>query len=63
MELPDTLTLCNDEELLARFRRGVTEAFGVLLRRYQREMYGYLSRYLGDNTLAEDVFQNTFLQV
>lgn len=63
MELPDTLTLCNDEELLARFRRGVTEAFGVLLRRYQRELYGYLSRYLGDNTLAEDVFQNTFLQV
>ena len=63
MELPDTLTLCSDEELLARFRRGVSEAFGLLLRRYQRELYGYLRRYLGDDTLAEDVFQNTFLQV
>ena len=63
MDSPDTLTLCNDEELLARFRRGVTEAFGVLLRRYQRELYGYLRRYLGNDTLAEDVFQNTFLQV
>ena len=26
-------------------------------------MYGYLRRYLGDGDLAEDVFQNTFLQV
>jgi RNA polymerase sigma-70 factor (ECF subfamily) len=63
VELADTLTLSNDEELLDRFRRGVSEAFGILLRRYQRELYGYLRRYLGDDTLAEDVFQNTFLQV
>jgi RNA polymerase sigma-70 factor (ECF subfamily) len=49
--------------LLARFRRGETEAFGALLRRYERELYGYLRRYLGNATLAEDVFQNTFLQV
>jgi RNA polymerase sigma-70 factor (ECF subfamily) len=63
VDVPDTLTLSNDEELLDRFRRGVTEAFGVLLRRYERELYGYLRRYLGDSTLAEDVFQNTFLQV
>jgi RNA polymerase sigma-70 factor (ECF subfamily) len=53
----------SDEELLASFRRGKTEAFGVLVRRYERELYGYLRRYLGDNDLAEDVFQNTFLQV
>jgi RNA polymerase sigma-70 factor (ECF subfamily) len=26
-------------------------------------MYGYLRRYLGDASLAEDVFQNTFLQL
>ncbi len=63
MDTTDPLTLCTDEELLARFRRGVNEAFGVLLRRYQRELYGYLRRYLGCDTLAEDVFQNTFLQV
>jgi len=35
----------------------------VLVRRYERELFGYLRRYLGDGTLAEDVFQNTFLQV
>jgi RNA polymerase sigma-70 factor (ECF subfamily) len=59
----DPLTSCCDEDLLARFRRGETEAFGVLLRRYERELYGYLRRYLGNGTLAEDVFQNTFLQL
>src|SRR6266571_2586802 len=48
---------------MARFCRGQTEAFGVLLRRYERELYGYLRRYLGNSTLAEDVFQNTFLQL
>ena len=63
MERPDSLTRCSDEDLLIRFCKGQTEAFGVLMRRYQRELFGYLRRYLGDSTLAEDVFQNTFLQV
>jgi RNA polymerase sigma-70 factor (ECF subfamily) len=63
VDLPETLTSCSDEELLTRFRKGQTEAFGVLVRRYERELYGYLRRYLADSTLAEDVFQNTFLQV
>ena len=63
VELPDTLTICSDEDLLTRFCKGQTEAFGALVRRYERELYGYLRRYLGDASLAEDVFQNTFLQV
>jgi RNA polymerase sigma-70 factor (ECF subfamily) len=54
-------TPCTDEELLARFRRGQSEAFGSLVRKYERELYGYLRRYLGDASLADDVFQNTFL--
>jgi len=60
---PDPLLACSDEDLLARFGRGQTEAFGVLVRRYERELYGYLRRYLGDANLADDVFQNTFLQL
>jgi RNA polymerase sigma-70 factor (ECF subfamily) len=56
-------TACTDEELLGLIRRGKHEAFGVLVRRYEGELYGYLRRYLGDAGLAEDVFQNTFLQV
>jgi RNA polymerase sigma-70 factor (ECF subfamily) len=63
VELPDTFTACSDEELLTRFCRGQTEAFGALVRRYERPLFGYLRRYLGDDSLAEDVFQNTFLQL
>lgn len=63
VDLLDPLASCSDEELLVNFRRGQREAFGVLVRRYQGELYGYLCRYTGDRTLAEDVFQNTFLQV
>ncbi len=37
--------------------------FGTLVRRYERELFGYLRRYLGDDDLADDVFQNTFVQV
>ncbi len=63
MELSDALTNCSDEDLLDRFRNGQAEAFGVLVRRFERELFGYLKRYLGDGNLAEDVFQNTFLQI
>jgi RNA polymerase sigma-70 factor (ECF subfamily) len=59
----DTLICCSDEELLGCFRSGQREAFGVLVRRYEGELYGYLRRYLGDANLADDVFQNTFLQL
>lgn len=52
-----------DEVLLEALRDGQQNVFGLLVRRYERELYGYLRRYLNDPTLAEDVFQNTFLQV
>jgi len=63
VEILDPLINSSDEELLARFCRGQADAFGALLKRYERELYGYLRRYLGDSDLAEDVFQNTFVQL
>jgi len=63
VEILDPLINCSYEELLARFCRGQADAFGALLKRYERELYGYLRRYLGDSDLAEDVFQNTFVQL
>ncbi len=53
-----------DEVLMSRYRDSVqTPDFNELIRRYERELYRYLARYLGDTSMAEDVFQNTFLQV
>ena len=53
-----------DEELLLGYRsRGDRLAFGDLVHRYERELFGYLRHYLGDAAQAEDVFQQTFLQV
>lgn len=54
----------SDEELFARYQQqGDAEVFAELVSRYQRELYNYLRRFLGDASLAEDVFQATFLQV
>jgi RNA polymerase sigma-70 factor (ECF subfamily) len=63
VEHSEPLTTCSDEDLLARFRQGEKEAFAQLVARYERELYGYLRRYLADSNLADDVFQNTFLQL
>jgi RNA polymerase sigma-70 factor, ECF subfamily len=60
----EDLALLSDEELLTRYREsGQTRDFDALVHRYENELYRYLARYLGDRALAEDVFQNTFLQV
>ncbi len=54
----------SDEELLSAYRdRADRLAFEELVRRYERELYSYLRRYLGDAALAEDTFQAAFLQV
>lgn len=54
----------SDEEILGRYRDTADPAdFNELVHRYERELYRYLARYLGNPALAEDVFQNTFLQV
>src|SRR5687768_10867639 len=52
-----------DEQLLARYRDGDKDAFSQLVERYQRELFHFLVRFLGDRAAAEDVFQESFLQV
>ena len=37
-------------------------AFETLLDRHQREIMGYIVRSLGDQNLAQDIFQETFLR-
>jgi len=52
-----------DEQLLEDYRSGENAAFGQLVERYHRELYHFLVRFLGNRASAEDVFQETFLQV
>ena len=54
----------SDEELFQEYRTTEDAAvFTELVARYQRELFNYLRRFLGDAAMAEDVFQQTFLQV
>ena len=53
-----------DEDLMRRYRdAGDEKVYNELVHRYERELFRYLARYTGDASLAEDVFQNTFLQI
>jgi RNA polymerase sigma-70 factor (ECF subfamily) len=62
--IDEDLAPISDEDLMSRYRDSADpDDFNELVRRYERELYRYLARYLGNPALAEDVFQNTFLQV
>jgi len=53
-----------DEQLLSRYcQTGDRRSFEELVHRYEAELYGYLRHYLGNAEMAEDVFQQTFLQI
>ena len=57
-------TRLSDEQLLLRYRETEDrDLFSRLVHRYERELFNYLRRYLGDADMAEDAFQTTFLQV
>jgi RNA polymerase sigma-70 factor, ECF subfamily len=62
-EAPDRATRPDEDLLLAYRDQADPEAFTELVHRYERELYSYLRRYLGDAPMAEDTFQATFLQV
>lgn len=58
-----TLAEITDEQLIDLFRGGDAHAFTQLVKRYERELYNFLLRFLGRRSMAEDIFQETFLQV
>ena len=63
MKPVDEKTLPDDGELLRRYLDGDGDAFAALMERYRRELYNFLARFTGDAALAEDVFQEAFLQL
>ncbi|MFM8570563.1 MAG: RNA polymerase sigma factor [Pirellula sp.] len=53
-----------DEELVEAYLADrEPKHFETLMRRYERELYTFLRRFLGNAQHAEDVFQGTFLSV
>jgi len=52
-----------DRELLQRHLEGDPGAFRALVERYRQELFNFLARFTGSAELAEDVFQEAFLQL
>src|SRR5262245_59005736 len=52
-----------DEALLEAYMRGDRAAFTKLMGRYSNELLHFLTRFLGSRAAADDVFQETFLQI
>ena len=57
------MTGCQDDKSLVQAcRSGQTEAFGVLVRRYQDRLYPTILRLLGSPEDAQDVLQDSFVR-
>jgi RNA polymerase sigma-70 factor (ECF subfamily) len=57
------VTRLSDEQLLGLFRSGDQESFNVLVDRWERPLYNFTYRFLGQREEARDVCQETFLRV
>lgn len=53
----------NDERLFEHYRRGDPDALRTLIERHHEDLLRFLTRLVGDRSAAEDVFQETFLQI
>ena len=52
-----------DRDDAARLRRGDADGLAGLMQRHQDRLFRFLLRLTGDEPMAEDVFQQTWLQV
>ena len=53
----------NEQELLSRYVAGDKEAFREIVTRYKDPLYAFLRRFLNQQSLVEEAFQETFLQL
>ncbi|MCK4342575.1 MAG: sigma-70 family RNA polymerase sigma factor [Phycisphaerae bacterium] len=57
------MELKRDEELLAEHLAGKVGVFDTLVARYMDGLYGFFKRFVGNATAADDLVQETLLQV
>ena len=57
------MTMETDRKLINRFLKGDEEAFGMLMSRYEKPLYYFIYRMVGNHEDAADICQRTFVQV
>jgi RNA polymerase sigma-70 factor (ECF subfamily) len=55
--------MISDYELIQRFIKGEQSCFEHLIHRHKNKVFAYISLYIHDQALAEDLFQDTFMKV
>jgi len=53
----------SDYELIERFIKGEQSCFEEIINRHKNKVFAYISLYIRDKALVEDIFQDTFLKV
>ena len=54
---------CTDQELVSQFINGNRSGIENLIHRHKKKVFTYISIYVREQSLAEDIFQETFLKV
>lgn len=57
-----TLPNKTDEEIVAQITRGDSDAYGLLMERYEAKLLHYVTYLIHDPTSARDVVQETFIK-
>ena len=52
-----------DEQLIKQFQEGDRHAFDELVKRYTDRLHNFVCRYMNNQTLAEDVVQETMIKL
>ena len=53
----------SDEELMHQFQIGTVEAFDIIVERFSGRLMSFLSRFVRDPQVCEDLLQETFVRV
>ncbi len=57
------LTSLADEQLVSLYIEGNNDAFDILLNRYESKVFTYVSYFVRNREVAEDLFQDIFMRV
>lgn len=53
----------SDPEIIDRFLKGDASAFNLLVWQWEKRIYNFILRYVGDREQAQDLSQKTFIRV